>query len=163
AASLRGGPALFGDRPGAGHLRGGHQGARLPRPARAARPDDQPEDPERGGQPMTPTDNSRQVDVTLARYLDALEENDLDVLEAIWKMAERDPTLEAALLEVNAEQALDHAASQAPDPARDDSDGTKGQLSALHAELALPSSLQAEQLVAASYVDYRCRVLLVDD
>jgi diguanylate cyclase (GGDEF)-like protein len=112
---------------------------------------------------MTPLDNGHQVDVTLARYLDALEENDLDVLQAIWKQAESDPALEAGLLEANAEHALDNALPETAHASAAPESVETGRLSALQADLVLPSSHHAEQLVEASYSDYRCRVLVVDD
>jgi hypothetical protein len=51
---------------------------------------------------MKPDDRRFQVDVTAARYLDALERDDFAAMEEIWLVAQEDPDLLVALQEIHA-------------------------------------------------------------
>ena len=110
---------------------------------------------------MTPTDDSRPVEIALVRYLEALTNQDFDALEAIWKQAESDPALETSLVELDAELILDDASG----PAREDPPiaMSNGRIAALQADLALPSSPPPARVIEDIYTDYRCSVLVVDD
>ena len=108
---------------------------------------------------MTHTDNERRTDVDLARYLDALDGDDFDALGAIWRRAETDPTLMSALMGLNAELLLD-------DPITPDEEAPAvagGRHQTFPDDPVGPSSSRAEEIIADSYNDYRCRVLVVDD
>lgn len=45
---------------------------------------------------MTPTDRRLWIDLTAARYLDAVERDDFDAQAELWAIAAQDPDLEAA-------------------------------------------------------------------
>lgn len=51
---------------------------------------------------MTPNDRSLWIDLTAARYLDAVEANDFDTQQELWALAATDAELEAAFHEVHA-------------------------------------------------------------
>lgn len=50
---------------------------------------------------MKPDDRRFQVDLTAARYLDALERDDFAMMEEIWRIAQEDPGLLVALREIH--------------------------------------------------------------
>ena len=102
---------------------------------------------------MIHTDNSLQVDIALVRYLDALDDKDFDTIETIWKQAESDPTLVAALIELNTQLVLDKSEPTAPT-------NIPPEPSPLPVHPVAPS---LQNIVDAIYTGYRCRVLVVDD
>lgn len=51
---------------------------------------------------MKPVDRRFQLDLTAARYLDALEHDDFATMEEIWRTAQEDPDLVVALQEIHA-------------------------------------------------------------
>lgn len=51
---------------------------------------------------MTPRERRLQVDLAACRYLEALEQGDHDTLAELWRRAEGEPDLEAALHELHA-------------------------------------------------------------
>jgi hypothetical protein len=51
---------------------------------------------------MKPDERRFQVDVSAARYLDALERDDFATMEEIWRIAQEDPDLLVALREIHA-------------------------------------------------------------
>jgi diguanylate cyclase (GGDEF)-like protein len=112
-------------------------------------------------QPHTPNAH----DATLAWYLDALEGGDLDALAQVWEKAGREPTLEQLLHQFNAdllaEQTFEATAGGPP------SENQGGQLAVrqhrLSQDLYPGQKPDLADLVEASYDQYRCSILVVDD
>jgi hypothetical protein len=67
---------------------------------------------------MNPTDRHLWLDLTAARYLDALERDDFDAMAELWQLALADHELEAVLHEVHA-GLLDEQASEAAAAAKE--------------------------------------------
>jgi diguanylate cyclase len=111
---------------------------------------------------MSDGEDTVRRDVALVRYLDALAAEDLDTLEAVWKQAETDPTLETWLVELNAELILERTAAPAA-LAAPGSTMTKARLDRIHADQVRPSGSSPDQVVEARYSGYRCSVLVVED
>ncbi len=114
---------------------------------------------------MTPSESEMQQDITLVRYLQALEAGDLDTLEAVWRQAETDPELEKALAGFNEELLLEIAGSSEtaePDAGASDERLARERLVRLSRDL-LPAPRSPDEVVDASFVNYRCTVLVVDD
>lgn len=51
---------------------------------------------------MTPTDRRLWIDLTAARYLEAVEREDWDAQAELWALAAQDPELEAAMHDIHA-------------------------------------------------------------
>jgi hypothetical protein len=64
---------------------------------------------------MKPDDRRFQVDVTAARYLDALERDDFATMEQIWRTAQEDPDLFVALQQIHAGLVEEQASGITPD------------------------------------------------
>jgi diguanylate cyclase (GGDEF)-like protein len=112
---------------------------------------------------MTHVDDSGRLDLALARYRNALEAEDLDAQEALWRQAESDPDLEAWLLEFNADELLAQTGALAPPTAEEHGGAARDRLERIAGDLdALPSPAP-EEVVEALYSEYRCSVLVVDD
>jgi hypothetical protein len=60
---------------------------------------------------MNPTDRRLWLDLTAARYLDAVERADFDAQEELWQLAATDPDLEAAFHEVHADLVAEQEAT----------------------------------------------------
>lgn len=110
---------------------------------------------------MNPATNEYRVETTVARYLHALEADDLPTQEEIWAMAETDPELEACLLEALEDDGADQqAGTAATAPVRA---GAGGQTRPGQSDYDMPVFRDPEHIIETNYAGYRCTVLVVDD